>query len=221
MPAGARAWAGVTSGRCRAAPSARAIRSIARSSVVHSKRSNRRRSSAPEYDRSVFGGNPPVPSGTPPAVIPGGNGRSGTGAPPSGKTPHSTREPRCRARPRSAISRPGAPDGAEGMANGRGVSRDFGATPLRRRSCSPLPRLVSSPRMTTEHPGDKAGVRARGAVLASDAFFPFRDGVDVAAAAGVTAIVHPGGSVRDAEVVAAADEHAMAMVLTGERHFRH
>jgi phosphoribosylaminoimidazolecarboxamide formyltransferase / IMP cyclohydrolase len=67
----------------------------------------------------------------------------------------------------------------------------------------------------------KAGERARGAVMASDAFFPFRDGVDRAAAAGVRAVIHPGGSVRDAEVIQAADEHDMAMVLTGRRHFRH
>jgi len=67
----------------------------------------------------------------------------------------------------------------------------------------------------------KAGERARGAVAASDAFFPFRDGVDRAAAAGVTAIIQPGGSVRDNEVVESADEHGMAMVLTGRRHFRH
>jgi phosphoribosylaminoimidazolecarboxamide formyltransferase/IMP cyclohydrolase len=58
-------------------------------------------------------------------------------------------------------------------------------------------------------------------VLASDAFFPFRDGVDEAAKAGVTAIIEPGGSVRDAEVIAAADEHKIALVFTGERHFRH
>ena len=61
----------------------------------------------------------------------------------------------------------------------------------------------------------------RGCVLASDAFFPFRDGVDAAAAAGVTAIVQPGGSIRDDEVSAAADEHGIAMVLTGRRLFRH
>ena len=61
----------------------------------------------------------------------------------------------------------------------------------------------------------------RGAVAASDAFFPFRDGLDAVAAAGATAVVQPGGSVRDAEVIAAADEHGMAMVLTGMRHFRH
>jgi phosphoribosylaminoimidazolecarboxamide formyltransferase/IMP cyclohydrolase len=67
----------------------------------------------------------------------------------------------------------------------------------------------------------RAGARARGAALASDAFFPFRDGVDAAAAAGVTAIVQPGGSVRDDEVIAAADEHGLAMVFTGQRHFRH
>src|SRR5580704_1261269 len=67
----------------------------------------------------------------------------------------------------------------------------------------------------------KAGGRARGGAAASDAFFPFRDGLDVLAEAGVAAVVQPGGSVRDGEVVAAADEHGMAMVLTGERHFRH
>ena len=67
----------------------------------------------------------------------------------------------------------------------------------------------------------KAGERARGAAAASDAFFPFRDGVDLAAAAGVTSIIQPGGSVRDSEVVASADEQGMAMVLTGRRHFRH
>jgi phosphoribosylaminoimidazolecarboxamide formyltransferase / IMP cyclohydrolase len=61
----------------------------------------------------------------------------------------------------------------------------------------------------------------RGSVAASDAFFPFRDGLDAVAAAGATAVVQPGGSVRDAEVIAAADEHGLAMVFTGRRHFRH
>jgi phosphoribosylaminoimidazolecarboxamide formyltransferase/IMP cyclohydrolase len=61
----------------------------------------------------------------------------------------------------------------------------------------------------------------KGSVAASDAFFPFRDGLDVVAAAGATAVVQPGGSVRDQEVIAAADEHGMAMVFTGRRHFRH
>ena len=67
----------------------------------------------------------------------------------------------------------------------------------------------------------KAGDRSRGACLASDAFFPFRDGIDLAAEAGVSAIVQPGGSQRDAEAIAAADEAGMAMVFTGIRHFRH
>jgi phosphoribosylaminoimidazolecarboxamide formyltransferase/IMP cyclohydrolase len=67
----------------------------------------------------------------------------------------------------------------------------------------------------------KANFPTQGTALASDAFFPFRDGVDAAAEAGVTAIVQPGGSVRDAEVIAAADEHGMAMLFTGIRHFRH
>lgn len=65
------------------------------------------------------------------------------------------------------------------------------------------------------------GLPTRGAVCASDAFFPFRDGLDVVAAAGVTAAIHPGGSVRDEEVIAAADGHGMALVATGVRHFRH
>jgi phosphoribosylaminoimidazolecarboxamide formyltransferase/IMP cyclohydrolase len=68
---------------------------------------------------------------------------------------------------------------------------------------------------------EKAGARASGAVLASDAFFPFRDGPDAAAAAGVTAIIQPGGSKRDDETRIACDEHGMAMILTGRRHFRH
>jgi phosphoribosylaminoimidazolecarboxamide formyltransferase/IMP cyclohydrolase len=67
----------------------------------------------------------------------------------------------------------------------------------------------------------KSGERGRGAVLASDAFFPFRDNVDEAARAGVTAVVQPGGSLRDADSVAACDEHGLAMVFTGVRHFRH
>jgi phosphoribosylaminoimidazolecarboxamide formyltransferase/IMP cyclohydrolase len=66
-----------------------------------------------------------------------------------------------------------------------------------------------------------AGPRSRGSVLASDAFFPFRDGIDRAAEARVAAVIQPGGSVRDQEVLAAAEEHGMAMVLTGRRHFRH
>jgi phosphoribosylaminoimidazolecarboxamide formyltransferase/IMP cyclohydrolase len=66
-----------------------------------------------------------------------------------------------------------------------------------------------------------AGRSLAGAATASDAFFPFRDGLDALAAAGATAVVQPGGSVRDAEVIAAADEHGLAMVFTGRRHFRH
>jgi phosphoribosylaminoimidazolecarboxamide formyltransferase/IMP cyclohydrolase len=67
----------------------------------------------------------------------------------------------------------------------------------------------------------KAGDRLAGAVVASDAFFPFRDGVDVLAGAGAVAVVQPGGSVRDDEVIRAADEHGLAMLFTGMRHFRH
>jgi phosphoribosylaminoimidazolecarboxamide formyltransferase/IMP cyclohydrolase len=67
----------------------------------------------------------------------------------------------------------------------------------------------------------EVGLETAGTVCASDAFFPFRDALDVVAKAGATAVIHPGGSLRDAEVVAAADEQGMAMVLTGIRHFRH
>jgi phosphoribosylaminoimidazolecarboxamide formyltransferase/IMP cyclohydrolase len=67
----------------------------------------------------------------------------------------------------------------------------------------------------------KARAPLAGSVVASDAFFPFRDGVDEAAKAGAAAVIQPGGSVRDAESIAAADEHGLAMVVTGERHFRH
>ncbi|MFO0215687.1 MAG: bifunctional phosphoribosylaminoimidazolecarboxamide formyltransferase/IMP cyclohydrolase, partial [Burkholderiales bacterium] len=66
-----------------------------------------------------------------------------------------------------------------------------------------------------------AGLSLKGAVAASDAFFPFRDGLDVIAEAGATAVIQPGGSMRDDEVIKAADEHGVAMVLTGMRHFRH
>lgn len=67
----------------------------------------------------------------------------------------------------------------------------------------------------------KARRSLQGTVVASDAFFPFRDGVDAAAEAGATAIIQPGGSIRDPEVIAAADEHGMAMVFTQIRHFKH
>jgi phosphoribosylaminoimidazolecarboxamide formyltransferase/IMP cyclohydrolase len=68
---------------------------------------------------------------------------------------------------------------------------------------------------------ENAGLKLAGSVVASDAFFPFRDGVDVVAAGGARAIIQPGGSVRDDEVIAAADEHGIAMLFTGYRHFRH
>jgi phosphoribosylaminoimidazolecarboxamide formyltransferase / IMP cyclohydrolase len=67
----------------------------------------------------------------------------------------------------------------------------------------------------------KAQLPVKGCVMASDAFFPFRDGLDAAAQAGITAVIQPGGSIRDAEVVKAADEHGLAMIMTGMRHFRH
>jgi len=68
---------------------------------------------------------------------------------------------------------------------------------------------------------EHASLEVKGAVMASDAFFPFRDGIDQAAQAGITAVIQPGGSMRDEEVIAAANEHGMAMVFTGMRHFRH
>jgi phosphoribosylaminoimidazolecarboxamide formyltransferase/IMP cyclohydrolase len=71
------------------------------------------------------------------------------------------------------------------------------------------------------HKARAQGHDIRGSALASDAFFPFADGLEQAAEAGVTAVVQPGGSVRDAEVIAAADRHGIAMVMTGTRQFRH
>jgi phosphoribosylaminoimidazolecarboxamide formyltransferase/IMP cyclohydrolase len=68
---------------------------------------------------------------------------------------------------------------------------------------------------------EDAGLPIQGAVMASDAFFPFRDGIDTAAGAGISAVIQPGGSMRDDEVIAAANEHGIAMVFTGVRHFRH
>jgi phosphoribosylaminoimidazolecarboxamide formyltransferase/IMP cyclohydrolase len=71
------------------------------------------------------------------------------------------------------------------------------------------------------HKAEQQGHQTRGSVLASDAFFPFADGLEIAARAGITAVIQPGGSVRDAEVIAAADAHGMAMVFTGRRMLRH
>ncbi|MDY0066626.1 MAG: bifunctional phosphoribosylaminoimidazolecarboxamide formyltransferase/IMP cyclohydrolase [Steroidobacteraceae bacterium] len=82
-----------------------------------------------------------------------------------------------------------------------------------------MSRVVSS-RIAAMKAQDE-GLAVAGAVMASDAFFPFRDGLDVAAQFGIRAVIQPGGSMRDSEVIAAADEHGMAMVLTGMRHFRH
>jgi phosphoribosylaminoimidazolecarboxamide formyltransferase/IMP cyclohydrolase len=67
----------------------------------------------------------------------------------------------------------------------------------------------------------RAAGRAKGGAAASDAFFPFRDGLDAVAAAGVAAVIQPGGSVRDDEAIAAANEHGLVMVFTGERQFQH
>ncbi|MEG0476151.1 MAG: bifunctional phosphoribosylaminoimidazolecarboxamide formyltransferase/IMP cyclohydrolase [Raoultibacter sp.] len=79
------------------------------------------------------------------------------------------------------------------------------------------PNRVNSAQIAVEQAGDAA----KGSVAASDAFFPFRDGFDVLAQAGVSAVIQPGGSIRDEEVIAAADEQGVAMVFTGHRHFRH
>lgn len=79
------------------------------------------------------------------------------------------------------------------------------------------PNRVNSARIAVTQAGEKV----QGSVAASDAFFPFRDGFDVLAEAGVTAVIQPGGSIRDEEVIAAADEQGIAMVFTGHRHFRH
>jgi len=67
----------------------------------------------------------------------------------------------------------------------------------------------------------KAGERSQAGVLASDAFFPFRDGIDEAAKSGITAVIQPGGSRNDGEVITACNEHGLAMLFTGRRHFRH
>jgi len=87
---------------------------------------------------------------------------------------------------------------------------------------------VGAGQMSRVYSARVAGIKAaderlevRGSVMASDAFFPFRDGIDQAAAAGIVAVIQPGGSLRDEEVIAAADEHDIAMVFTGMRHFRH
>ena len=68
---------------------------------------------------------------------------------------------------------------------------------------------------------EEAGLDIIGAAMASDAFFPFRDGIDLAAEHGIKVVIQPGGSIRDDEVIAAANEHEMAMIFTGVRHFRH
>jgi phosphoribosylaminoimidazolecarboxamide formyltransferase/IMP cyclohydrolase len=82
-----------------------------------------------------------------------------------------------------------------------------------------MSRVVSS-RIAAMKAADEK-LEVKGAVMSSDAFFPFRDGLDVAAEYGIAAVIQPGGSMRDDEVIAAADEHDMAMVFTGVRHFRH
>ena len=94
-----------------------------------------------------------------------------------------------------------------------------------RRSDAGDRRGADEPRRRGEGRADEGGAAGldllKGSVAASDAFFPFRDGLDAVADAGATAVVQPGGSVGDQEVIAAADEHGLAMVFTGRRHFRH
>jgi phosphoribosylaminoimidazolecarboxamide formyltransferase/IMP cyclohydrolase len=87
---------------------------------------------------------------------------------------------------------------------------------------------VGAGQMSRVYSAKIAGIKAadenlevKGSVMASDAFFPFRDGIDAAASAGISAVIQPGGSIRDEEIIAAADEAGMAMVFTGMRHFRH
>ena len=99
---------------------------------------------------------------------------------------------------------------------GRGIDGDGGGAATVGVGAGQMSR-VDSVRIAVE----KAQSPTAGCVLGSDAFFPFRDGVDAAAKAGVTAIIQPGGSVRDDEVIAAADEHGMAMLFTRMRHFKH
>jgi phosphoribosylaminoimidazolecarboxamide formyltransferase/IMP cyclohydrolase len=82
-----------------------------------------------------------------------------------------------------------------------------------------MSRVISS-RIAAMKAAD-AGLSMQAAAVASDAFFPFRDGLDVLAEFGIRSVIQPGGSKRDAEVIAAADEHGIAMVFTGVRHFRH
>ena len=87
---------------------------------------------------------------------------------------------------------------------------------------------IGAGQMSRVYSAKIAGIKAQdenlqvaGSVMASDAFFPFRDGIDAAAEAGIAAVIQPGGSMRDEEVIAAANEHGIAMVFTGMRHFKH
>src|SRR5262249_30983656 len=92
-----------------------------------------------------------------------------------------------------------------------GQTLGIGAGPMSR---------VDSARIAAIKAAD-AGLSLAGSAAASDAYFPFRDGLDKIAESGATSVIHPGGSMRDPEVIAAADEHNLAMVFTGTRHFRH
>ena len=80
---------------------------------------------------------------------------------------------------------------------------------------------LDSARIAGDQGGERRGLSLAGSAVASDAFFPFRDGLDVVIDAGAACVIQPGGSMRDDEVIAAADERGIAMVFTGVRHFRH
>ena len=99
-----------------------------------------------------------------------------------------------------------------------GATAGIGAGQMNRRDSSRIAAMKAKEAAETY---DWAEPRTKGSAVASDAFFPFADGLLAAAEAGATAIIQPGGSIRDEEVIAAADEHDLAMVFTGMRHFRH
>ena len=135
---------------------------------------------------------------------------------------------RARARPRPAPGRHEAPADARGADRPavrlarrapRPLERDRPGPQRRRRSAS-APAQASR-QVSVEIALRRAGDRAKLAVMASDAYFPFPDGIQIAAQAGVTAIIQPGGSIRDEMAIEVADRHHLAMVFTGRRHFRH
>ena len=158
---------------------------------------------------------------------------AGAGAAPVRRPPRRRRPARAdagsrRHRPRRLVGRDAA--GADPRRSGTTCSSPGPCAPRcrRTRSCCAKDRQAFGVGAGQQNRVDSARIaatraagRAVGGVCASDAYFPFRDGLDVAADAGVAAIIQPGGSIRDAEVIAAADERGVAMVFTGQRHFRH